>query len=294
MVAVLDIEIAPLGALGAEVKGVDLARIGLSQIEAIKAAWYRHDVLLFRNQRLTDDQLLSFSRHFGALDSPPNQGAGRKSPPGYPDVYIVSNVRDERGEPIGALGDGEAAWHTDMSYVAQPPDASMLYALEIPMQGGDTWFSSMKAALATMPRALVERIWNLDIKHDGTYDSGGNVRKGLAPSDDPRTSVGTAHPIVIEHPVSGDLALYLGRRRNAHLMGLELSASERLLDEMWSFVETAVYRHGWAVGDLVLWDNRTTMHRRDAFDANARRIMHRTQIKGSTAPRRPPRRRLAA
>lgn len=286
MSAVLGLKVLPLGVLGAEVKGIDLARATSVEIDAIKNEWYRHDVLVFRNQQLTDDDLLRFSRHFGALDSPPNQGAGRKSPPGYPEVYIVSNVLDEQGEPIGALGDGEAVWHTDMSYAAQPPDASMLYALEIPAQGGDTSFSSMKAALAKMPKALVERIRHLDIKHDGTYDSGGFVRKGLAPSNDPRTSVGTPHPVVIEHPVSGEPALYLGRRRNAYVMGLELAESERLLDEIWSFVGTAVYRHQWALGDLVLWDNRTTMHRRDAFDSKARRVMHRTQIKGSGAPRR--------
>jgi taurine dioxygenase len=293
MKSVLGVEVLPLGAIGAEVKGVDLAQVTPTQVEAIKSAWYRHDVLVFRTQRLTDDDLLAFSRHFGRLDPPPNQGAGRKSPPGYPDVYIVSNVLDQRGEPIGALGDGEAAWHTDMSYIPHPPDASMLYSLEIPQHGGDTCFSSMKAALARMPARLVERIRDLDIKHDGTYDSGGYVRKGLAASTNPRTSVGTPHPVIIEHPVSGDLALYLGRRRNAYVMGLEPEDSERLLDELWSYVETAVYRHRWAVGDLVLWDNRTTMHRRDAFDPKARRIMHRTQIKGSHAPQRPARERIA-
>ena len=286
MAAVLDLEVLPLGVLGAEIKGVDLARPGAREVEAIMRAWHRYDVLLFRRQRLTDDDLVSFSRRFGELDAPPNQGAGRKSPQGYPDVYIVSNVRDMQGEPIGALGDGEAAWHTDMSYAPMPPDASMLYALEIPARGGDTSFASMKAALAAMPKALVERIRTLDIKHDGTYDSGGTVRKGLHASDDPRTSVGTPHPAIIEHPVSGDAALYLGRRRNAYVMGLELAESERLLDQLWSYVETAVYRHRWAPGDLVLWDNRTTMHRRDAFDPKARRVMHRTQIKGSAAPRR--------
>jgi taurine dioxygenase len=286
MAAVLELEVRALGAVGAEVCGVDLAAISYAQMHSIKRAWYRHDVLVFRNQRLSDDDLLSFSRHFGALDSPPNQGAGRKSPPGYPQVYIVSNVLDDKGEPIGALGDGEAAWHTDMSYAAVPPDASMLYALEIPPTGGDTRFCSMKAALARMPHALAQRVRSLDIKHDGTYDSGGYVRKGLTPSDDPRTSVGTPHPAILAHPVSGDAALYLGRRRNAYVMGLDLAESERLLDELWSYVETAVYRHRWAVGDLVLWDNRTTMHRRDAFDPRSRRVMHRTQIKGSGAPRR--------
>ena len=286
MAAVLDLEVFPLGVLGAEIKGVDLARPSAREVAAIMHAWHRHDVLLFRRQRLTDDHLVSFSRRFGELDPPPNQCAGRKSPQGSPDVYVVSNVRDMQGEPIGALGDGEAAWHTDMSYAAMPPDASMLYALEIPAHGGDTSFASMKAALAAMPRALAERVRALDIKHDGTYDSGGTVRKGLQASDDPRTSVGTPHPAIIEHPVSGDAALYLGRRRNAYVMGLELAESERLLDQLWTYVETAVYRHRWAPGDLVLWDNRTTMHRRDAFDPKARRVMHRTQIKGSAAPRR--------
>src|SRR5262249_7815244 len=157
MAAVFDLKIRPLGVLGAEIEGIDLARATGAEIDAIKRAWYRHDVLAFRGQRLTDDDLLAFSRHFGALDSPPNQGAGRKSPLGYPDLYIVSKVLDDKGEPIGALGDGEAAWHTDMSYAPRPPDASMLYALEIPAHGGDTCFCSMKAAFARMPKALAER-----------------------------------------------------------------------------------------------------------------------------------------
>ncbi len=279
-------EVHPTGSVGAEIRGVDLARADAATVASIKQAWYRNDVLVFRGQELSDDDLLRFSRHFGTLDSPPNQGAGRKSPPGYPEVYVVSNVLDTSGEPIGALGDGEALWHTDMSYAPHPPDASMLYSLEIPAAGGDTCFSSMKAAYAKLPTALRERVRGLDVKHDGTYDSGGYLRKGMAASDDPSTSVGTPHPLVIEHPVSGDWALYLGRRRNAYIMGLALEESERLLDEVWSYVETVVYRHRWALGDLVLWDNRTTMHRRDAFDPKARRVMHRTQIKGSGAPQR--------
>ncbi len=91
-------QVLPTGTVGAEVMGVDLAAVSAAQIGAIKQAWYRHDVLIFRNQTMTDDDLLSFSKHFGQLDPPPNQGAGRKSPPGYPDVYVVSNVLDEKGE----------------------------------------------------------------------------------------------------------------------------------------------------------------------------------------------------
>ena len=281
-----EFEVVKTGTVGAEIRGIDFSRIDAHDIALIKSAWHQHDVLLFRKQQLTDDDLLAFSRNFGALDSPPNQGAGRKSPEGYPEVYVVSNVLDDKGEPIGALGDGEAVWHTDMSYAAMPPDASMLYSLEIPAVGGDTSFASMKDALKRMPRALVERIKHLSIKHDGTFDSGGFTRMGLTATNDPRTSVGTAHPAIIQHPVSGDFALYLGRRRNAYVMGLELADSEALLDELWGYVTTTVYQHRWALGDLVLWDNRTTMHRRDPFDAKARRVMHRTQIKGSSVPQR--------
>src|SRR5262249_10424546 len=124
--------IVPLtAAVGAEIRGVDLAEVTDAEFDQIEDAWHRHSALLFRGQHLTDDDLLSFSRRLGELDPPPNQEQGRVSPPGYPDVYVVSNVLDENGRPIGALGAGEAVWHTDMSYLDAPPDASMLYALEI-------------------------------------------------------------------------------------------------------------------------------------------------------------------
>src|SRR5215831_13819125 len=179
------IEVVPTGTVGAEVRGVDVARAGPEEIEAIKRAWYRHDVLVFRNQKLSDDDLLAFSRHFGTLDPPPNQGAGRKSPPGYPDIYVVSNVLDAKGEPIGALGDGDAVWHTDMSYLDLPPDASMLYSLEIPPDGGNTHFCGMQALWQALPEQLQAKVRTRRIKHDGTFNSGGYVRQGVTPTDDP-------------------------------------------------------------------------------------------------------------
>jgi taurine dioxygenase len=119
------------------------------------------------------------------------------------------------------------------------------------------------------------------VKHDGTYNSGGYVRQGVTPTGDPRTSPGTTHPLVLAHPETGRPGLYLGRRRNAYLEGLPLDESEALLDEMWAEATRAslTWTHRWRVGDLVVWDNRCTMHRRDAFDPTARRVMHRTQIK---------------
>jgi taurine dioxygenase len=137
-----------------------------------------------------------------------------------------------------------------------------------------------------MPAELVERIEQLTIKHDGTYDSGGNVRKGMTPNDDPAKSVGTQHPIVIVQPESGERTLYLGRRRNAYIPGLPLAQSEELLDTIWQYAvdERVTMRHRWRVGDVVLWNNLTTMHRRDAFPADQFRTMHRSQIKGKYIP----------
>jgi taurine dioxygenase len=113
-------------AIGAEVSNVDLRALSEADFGQVEQAWNRHSVLLFRGQTLSDDDLLAFSRRLGELDPPPNQEHGRQSPPGYPEVYVVSNVLDDKGAPIGALGSGEAVWHTDMSYAEVPPDASML------------------------------------------------------------------------------------------------------------------------------------------------------------------------
>jgi len=282
----LRIEVRPTGvALGAEIRGVDLAKISGEDFTDIHQAWLDHQVLLFRGQNLDDEQLIAFSRRFGELDWAPIQENGRRFVEGRPEIYIVSNVI-ENGVPIGSLGAGEAVWHTDMSYVPDPPKASMLYALESPPKGGNTGFVSMYAAYEALPAALQRRIAGLSLKHDATYNSGGYVRQGVEAVDDPLTSPGSVHPLVCKHPETGRLVLYLGRRRNAYITGLPLAESEALLNELWRYAdreELAWYNH-WRVGDLVLWDNRCTMHRRDPFDTNERRIMHRTQVKGETRP----------
>lgn len=274
-------------AVGAEVTGLDLRRLSDQDFAAVRTAWLQHGALLFRDQHLSDAELIAFSRGFGELDPPPVNEAGKTFVPEHPEIYVVSNVIGADGMAIGSLGAGEAVWHTDMSYLPQPPDASMLYALEVPPVGGDTWFCSMEAALAALPQPLRRQLEGLQIKHDGTYNSGGYVRKGLAPTDDPVSSVGTPHPIVCAHPDTGRPVLYLGRRRNAYVVGLPLAESEALLDELWRRATEArhCWRHRWTVGDLVLWDNRSTMHRRDPFAAESRRIMHRTQIRGGARPR---------
>jgi len=280
------IEVIPAGrALGAEVTGLDLRSLDNAAFDRLMQTWHQHSVVLVRGQSLSDQDLIAFSRRLGDLDWAPIQENGRRFVEGLPEIYIVSNVK-VNGEAIGSLGDGEAVWHTDMSYLDLPPKASMLYALEVPPSGGNTSFCSMYAIYEALPAALRARIADLKIKHDGTYNSGGYVRQGVTATDDPLTSPGAVHPLVCRHPDSGRRMLYLGRRRNAYLTGLTLAESEALLDELWEFVDRGefAWEHVWRVGDLVLWDNRCTMHRRDAFDPNSRRIMHRTQVKGEARP----------
>jgi taurine dioxygenase len=273
--------VQPTGAaLGAQVNGIDLRALDAETFAAIHRSWLDYQVLLFRDQNLTDEALVSFSLRFGDLDEAPVQETGRRFVEGHPEIYVVSNVVED-GVAIGSLGSGEAVWHTDMSYLPDPPKASALYALEVPERGGDTSFCSMSAAWDELPAPLRHRVEGLRVKHDGTYNSGGYARQGVTPTGDPRTSPGTLHPLVAVHPETGRRTLYLGRRRNAYIDGLSLDESNALLDEIWAHAtrDTLTWRHRWRAGDLVVWDNRCTMHRRDAFDPAARRVMHRTQIK---------------
>jgi alpha-ketoglutarate-dependent taurine dioxygenase len=277
--------VMPTGAvLGAIVDGIDLRALDADNFAAIHRAWLDHQVLLVRGQQLTDDDLLAFSRRFGDLDEAPVQETGRRFVDGHPEIYVVSNVVQE-GVAIGSLGSGEAVWHTDMSYLLDPPKASVLYAIEVPAHGGDTSFCSMYAAWEALPDRLQRRVDGLRVKHDATYNSGGYPRLGVTPTGDPRTSPGTFHPLVRVHPETGRRGLYLGRRRNAYLEGFSLEESDRLLDEIWAHAtsDSLTWTHHWCVGDLVLWDNRCTMHRRDAFDPADRRVMHRTQIKADAS-----------
>jgi taurine dioxygenase len=162
----------------------------------------------------------------------------------------------------------------------------MLYALEVPPSGGDTYFTSMYRAYESLPADLKRRIEGLRLKHDGTYNSGGYVRQGVTATDNPITSPGAWHPLVCTHSETKRRLLYLGRRRNGYIDGLSLPDSDALLDQLWAHATRDEFTWGnqWRVGDLVLWDNRCTMHRRDPFDANSRRVMHRTQVKGASRP----------
>jgi taurine dioxygenase len=269
-----------------EIRGVDLDRVTDARMAEILDCFDRASALLIRGQALSPEDLVGFSRRLGELDEAPVNEAGKTVVAGLPELYVVSNIKDAGGVPIGSLGSGEAVWHTDMSYLENPPDASLLYAVEIPPTGGDTWVAGMVAALAGMDPRLRARIEGRRIKHDGTYNSGGFVRQGLVATDDPLEAAGTFHPAICRQPRTGREALYLGRRRNAYVGGLERAASEALLDALWAHAtrDEYCYKHRWRVGDVLIWDNRTTLHRRDPFDPAARRLMHRTQVRAKARP----------
>src|SRR5262249_37294986 len=223
------IEVIPTGrALGAEVPGLDLRSLDDAAFARLVQAWHEHSVVLVRGQSLTDQDLIAFSRRLGDLDWAPIQDTGRNFVEGMPEIWIVSNVK-VNGEPIGSLGDGEAVWHTDMSYLDLPPKASILYALEVPPTGGNTSLCTMYGIYDSLLRKVRGRIYGLSLQSAGSYTSGGTVREGIVPTDDPMTSPGAVHPLVCTHPVTGRRMLYLGRRRNAYLVGLELAESETLL-----------------------------------------------------------------
>ena len=281
--ASLPITIVPLSpALGAELRGIDLAQdLDRASVAAIRQAWLAHLVLLFRGQCLTPARLVAFSRRFGTLDvAPPNEN-GQRFVPNYPEILVISNVV-EGGVAIGSLGAGEAAWHSDMSYLETPPLGSALYALEVPRAGGDTGFANMYQALDTLPATLRQAIEARAIKHDASTNSAGYLREGAEAVVDVTASPGTDHPIIRVHPETGRPALYLGRRQHAYVVGQPVGRSDALLDALWAHATAPAmaWHHRWRAGDLVLWDNRCVVHRRDRFDPAARRVMYRTQISG--------------
>lgn len=279
-----EIKIIPSGcALGADIEGVDLSGpIDERTMKQITDAWHEHLVLRFRGQRLTDEKFVIFGRRFGELDLPYTSAKGNPRRPELPEMAVMSNIV-ENGKPLGALGNFEAAWHTDMSYMDLPPTASLLYAIEIPPSGGDTWFANMYEAYDQMPEPLKKRIEGRLCKHDASYNSAGTLRKGCSEVTDPSKSPGAVHPIVRTHPITRRKALFLGRRLHGYILGLSVKESEELLDELWGYLARKEFAwvQKWKVDDLIVWDNQCTMHYRESFDNNTRRLLNRLQVKGS-------------
>jgi taurine dioxygenase len=269
--------------LGAEVSGIDLSKpVARADVDAIEDVWRERLVVVFHGQALSDPQLIAFSRNFGDLDPPGPNPYGEPFNKQHPELNVISNVV-ENGKPIGNLGDGEAVWHADMTYVEVPPKAAMLHSLEIPPTGGNTHFANMFAAYDILPAELKTAAAGKIAVHDASTNSAGMLRKGYRQVTDVREMVGVHHPLVRTEPATGRKALFLGRRPNAYVLGLDVPESEALLDALWAHATQPQFAmcHVWQVGDLLMWNNLSVLHRRDPFDPKSRRIMHRSQIKGS-------------
>ena len=282
-----NVEVIPTGAaLGADIAGLDLAgEIDEAVFDAVLGAWGDHLVLRFRDQDLDEEALIRFSARFGALDPNPTRPVNVPNHPSRAEINIISNIVVD-GTPIGGLGNAELVWHQDMSYKPLPPKASILYGLETPKTGGDTWFYNLYKACETLPPALRARIQGRSCKHDATRNSAGQLRAGFQETYSNQDRPGAIHPLVIRHPDTGRAALHLGRRPNAWIVGLSDTESDALLDALWEHVEAGGHHWAqqWRPGDLIIWDNRCTLHRRGTLDPGLRRLMYRTQVGGDGQP----------
>jgi len=274
--------------LGADVHGVDLSKpVSDRAFGLIADAWSEHLVLRFSGQRIDDRMLMQFSARFGDLDRVPiaathlDRADSGLAKDVQEWVTVISSVVKD-GKPVGGLGSYELVWHTDMSYNELPPRASLLYALEVPPDGGNTGFLNMYAAYETLPAELKRAIDGRTCIHDSSRNSAGELRKGFQRTLDVRHTPGAVHPLVRLHPATKRKALFLGRRPGAYIHDLSVEKSEALLDAVWAHATQPhfAWYQKWRTGDLLVWDNRAVMHRRDAFDEGGRRLMHRTQIVG--------------
>jgi taurine dioxygenase len=269
-------EVVPLSsALGAEIRGVDAARpIADETFQGILDAWHRYCVILLRGQELDEDRQVEFAQRFGEL-SPihtDHHSAKNKAV-----MYIGNRKKD--GQIIGALPLGEMQFHSDQCYQERPAMGTMLYSIEIPAAGGNTLFANAYAAYEALPDPVKRNIDGR--KAVQVYDYGGGVldRKHMVK---PEAGMSFAHPVARTHPATGRKALYVNRLMTHHIEGLAEEESERLLGLLFDTIERPdfVYEHRWRVGDLLLWDNRCTLHARRDFDPEARRWLRRVTIKG--------------
>ena len=278
------IEIIPTGAaLGAEIRGVDLARPpDDATFAAIERAYDEHGVVFFRDQRLTPQQQVAFTRRFGEIAF--NIFGERWSVPGAPEIVVVSNIAED-GRPIGVRRAGEN-WHSDMCYTARPPRGTMLYALEIPelfgLTLGDTEFASAAAAWDALPEPLRRRL-------DGrraVFDFTGRQRAFPPTQAEIDRNPPVRHPIARTHPRTGRKCLYVMRDDCNGIEGVAAEEADALIAALADHVvkPAFVYRHRWRRGDLLMWDNCTVQHRAiQDYDLPQRRLMHRTTM-GGEAP----------
>lgn len=276
------LEVAPFDApLGAEIRGVDLGTISEADGKRISDLLDEYLVLRLRNQELTDPQLIRFSQMLGELDPPGPNPYGEPFHKQHPELNIISNVM-EGGKPKGNLGYGEAVWHADMTYIDTPPRAAVLYGLEVPEGQGDTYFANMYLAYDALSDEMKRTIDGKVAIHDASHNSAGMLRKGYEEVTDVTKTPGARQPLVRTDPKSGRKALFLGRRPRSYIVGMDVAESEELLDWLWEHATQPefTWAQKWKRHDVLMWNNLAVLHRRDSFDPDVRRVMHRAQIKG--------------
>jgi taurine dioxygenase len=260
-------------ALGAEILGVDLRDpIDAELRQKILDAWHQHLVLLLRKQALDEDDQVRFAETFGALAK---ITSGRAFSVKHPSIMLISNIRED-GKPIGALPDGEMHFHTDQCHQATPAKATLLYALEVPSKGGNTLFSNAYTAYETLPEEIRQRIAGRRALNAYTSDT--TLR--TANYDDAKSSCW--HPVARTHPATERKALYVNRLMTREIEGLPREESDAILQKIFDHQEQPkfVYEHVWRPGDVLIWDNRCTLHARTDFSADERRLLRRVTVLG--------------
>jgi taurine dioxygenase len=265
--------------LACEVTGLALwEKPAAETVAALRDLWSRYGVLLFRRQALGEREFAEFSAWFGPLERIVRTDWAS---PVVPEIGVISNLKDGQGRAIGGLGDGELQWHSDQSYMMHPATGAGLYALELPAEGGRTFWVDLRAAYAGLPDRLKRAVEGRRgvfsyVKRLASYQAKDQVISEEAKRKTPPV----AHPLVHAHPVTGAKALYLDSTTAVGIEGMEAAAGNALLDEIYAAAlrPEHVYTHAWQVGDVLLWDNGFTMHRREPFDPAARRLMKRTTM----------------
>jgi taurine dioxygenase len=278
------IEVKPLSpACGAEISGVDLSKpLSAHQVAAIKDAWGKHLVLVFRGQKVSQDDQLRFASYFGDL------GTRKKAPEALrartegvqqdnEKVLLVSNIKVD-GKPIGAFGEGEFWFHIDSGYTPRPYKYTFLYALELPSRGGNTMFSNMYKAYEAVPPALKAKLKGKTALHIHEY----NRAKQANSSGDISGIPHHAHPIFITHPDTRRKTLFVDRLMTTRIEGMSQKESDEILDQLYEIGERRdfIFEHVWQLGDFLMWDNRCTIHARTDFPKEERRLLRRCTVEG--------------
>lgn len=269
--------------LGAEISGVDLRR-GLTpdEVEQIRAAWQKHIVLVIRGQDLTLEQQKAFAANFGDLGERKRAASAlAKKVEGVlqtdPHTLLVSNIKVD-GKPIGAFGEGEMWFHIDSGYAEKPYKYTFLYGMELPSIGGNTRFVNCYTAYDKLPEEIKRRIAGRKALHVHEYKRAERVDTSADVSDAPHF----AHPIAITHPETGRKSLFVDRLMTFRIEGMSHAESEELLNFLFDHAENPafIYEHEWRLKDLIMWDNRCTIHGRTWFPETENRLLRRCTVEG--------------